>query len=181
MGVYAAYALLVAHVGFGALQTERSPWLAGAVLFGACFLTGLHLATGSRERRRDGRSAPVHEGWLDAGEARSIPDNRARIVMRDGGDRIAVFRSDNEVFAVENVCAHQGGPLGEGRIVDGCITCPWHGWQYRPGDGCSPPPFTEKVRTYQVKISAGRVLVNPDPLPPGTPQPAARIEETPHA
>ena len=72
------------------------------------------------------------------------------------------------VSAVTNICANQGGPLGEGKVVDGCITCPWHGWQYRPQDGRSPPPFTEKIVTYQVRIVAGRVEVDPTPLAPGT-------------
>ena len=79
------------------------------------------------------------------------------------------------VQAVSNVCRHQGGPLGEGRIVDGCITCPWHGWQYRPSDGCSPPPFEEKVETYRVRIADGAVWVHPEPAAPGTPQQGAPV------
>jgi nitrite reductase/ring-hydroxylating ferredoxin subunit len=75
------------------------------------------------------------------------------------------------------VCAHQGGPLGEGRILDGCITCPWHGWEYRPSDGCSPPPFAERLPTYRVRIAGGRLLLNPEPLPPGTAVEPARVEE----
>ena len=66
------------------------------------------------------------------------------------------------------MCAHQGGPLGEGRIVDGCITCPWHGYQYKPDDGRSPAPFTEKVPTYRLKLDGDRVLLHTAALPPGT-------------
>ena len=68
-----------------------------------------------------------------------------------------------------NLCAHQHGPIGEGRIIDGCVTCPWHGYQYRLEDGCAPPPFTEKLVTYRVRIAHGVVEVDPRPLPPGTP------------
>lgn len=92
-------------------------------------------------------------------------------------ERIAVFRHNGAVSAVTNLCAHQGGPLGEGAVIDGCITCPWHGWQYHPHDGCSPPPFQEKIATFQVRIVAGRALVHTVPLPPGTPTTPARIEE----
>jgi nitrite reductase/ring-hydroxylating ferredoxin subunit len=70
---------------------------------------------------------------------------------------------------VTNLCAHQNGPLGEGRIIDGCITCPWHGYQYRLADGCAPPPFTERLVTYPLRINAGVIEVEPRPLPPGTP------------
>ena len=56
----------------------------------------------------------------------------------------------------------------DGRIVRGCVVCPWHGYEYRPDTGASPPPFTEKVPTFRVRIEDGRVLVHPQPLPPGT-------------
>ena len=59
-------------------------------------------------------------------------------------------------------------PIGEGRIIDGCVTCPWHGYQYRLEDGRAPPPFTEVLTTYRVRIKNGVVEVDPRPLPPGT-------------
>ena len=78
---------------------------------------------------------------------------------------------------MSNVCRHQGGPLGEGRVVDGCITCPWHGYQYRPGDGCSPPPYTERIATYATRIEQGIVFVHRRPMPPGTAVAPSRIED----
>jgi nitrite reductase/ring-hydroxylating ferredoxin subunit len=96
-----------------------------------------------------------------------IREKRARIVTL-GGERVAVFRYDGKVSAISNVCQHQNGPLGEGKIVDGCITCPWHGYQYLPASGASPPPFTEKVPTFRVRLDGDRVLVDPRPNPPGT-------------
>ena len=90
------------------------------------------------------------------------------VVPLAGAERVAVFRHDGRLSAVSNLCAHQNGPLGEGRIVDGCITCPWHGFQYRPEDGCAPPPFTEKLATYRVRLNGRRILLDPRPNPPGT-------------
>lgn len=97
-----------------------------------------------------------------------IPVDRAKLVCPPDGERIAVFRHGDRISAVTNVCAHQGGPLGEGKVIDGCITCPWHGWTYKPHNGCAPPPFTEKIVTYQVQIVEGIIFVNPTPLPAGT-------------
>ena len=57
----------------------------------------------------------------------------------------------------------------EGRIIDGCVTCPWHGFQYRPEDGCAPAPFTEKIPTYDLKLDGGKVLIAAKAHPPGTP------------
>ena len=68
------------------------------------------------------------------------------------------------MYALSNICRHQGGPVGEGRILDGCITCPWHGWQYKPESGVSPPPFHEVIETYPVRVVDGVVYVNPEPL-----------------
>src|SRR5262249_481691 len=123
---------------------------------------------GWRERARD-RGVAAGDGWLKVGPPLSIPDKGARIVVAAGGERIAVFRDGAEIGALTNVCAHQNGPIGEGRIIDCCVTCPWHGYHDRLDDGCAPPPFTEKLATYRVRISNGLVEVDPRPLPPGTP------------
>ncbi|MBX3404137.1 MAG: ferric reductase-like transmembrane domain-containing protein [Phycisphaeraceae bacterium] len=181
MLVYAAYAMLVGHVALGAMQTDRGVLLPALVIGGAAIVCGLHIAAGLRESARDRADARVRgddgEEWFDVGPAMEIPLDRARTVCTPRGDRIAVFRHDGGVSAVTNRCAHQGGPLGEGAVIDGCITCPWHGWQYRAHDGCAPPPFAEKIATYQVRIVAGRAHVSSRALPPGSPVPPARIEE----
>jgi len=166
MLVYLAYALLVGHVALGTLQAERNPLLAGLLALGVAWVVGLHLVAGWRERARD-RDLPVRDGWVDAGPVAAIPEARARVVSVCG-ERVAVFRHAGRVSALSNVCQHQNGPLGEGRVLDGCITCPWHGYQYRPEDGCSPPPFTEKVATYRVRLVGGRVEVEARAQAPGT-------------
>jgi methionine sulfoxide reductase heme-binding subunit len=122
--------------------------------------------------------APAGTDWLRVGAVQDIPENRARIVEPEGAERIAVFRYDGKVAAVSNVCRHQGAPLGEGRVIDGCITCPWHGYQYRPEDGCSPAPFTERIATYQTRIEQGVVFVHRQARPPGTAVAPTRIEVT---
>jgi nitrite reductase/ring-hydroxylating ferredoxin subunit/DMSO/TMAO reductase YedYZ heme-binding membrane subunit len=175
MMVYAAWGLLVLHVALGALQSERSPVLAGAVGAGVAWVLGLHLVAGVREARGDVElRAGRPDGFADACAVDEIPEGRARVVCL-GGERVAIFRYDGKVSAISNACQHQNGPLGEGRVIDGCVTCPWHGYQYLPDTGASPPPFTEKVPTFRVRIEAGRVLVDPRPNPAGTRAEPARI------
>jgi methionine sulfoxide reductase heme-binding subunit len=185
MLVYPAYGLLVWHVALGGLQSERSIVYPAMAALGVSIVFGLHLVVGLRERSRDqGKSCSkgnVGSQWIDVGSVDEIPDSRAKVVCLNGRERIAVFRFAGMISAVTNVCAHQRGPLGEGRIVNGCITCPWHGWEYRPDTGVSPPPFNERIATYRVQASAGRIFVDPSPLPPGTPVEPARIEEFSHA
>jgi nitrite reductase/ring-hydroxylating ferredoxin subunit len=173
MLAYLAYALVVGHVALGAMQAEPGAALPLLLFVGAALVIGLHLAAGLKERRLD-REA-LEPAWVDAGGVDEIPNQRAKVVVV-GGERVAVFRHDGKLSCVSNVCRHQNGPLGEGKIVDGCITCPWHGYQYRPDSGTSPPPFNDKVATYNLRIANGRVLVDPKANPPGT-----RVEPVPVA
>jgi nitrite reductase/ring-hydroxylating ferredoxin subunit len=175
MGVYVAYGALLLHVALGALQSDRSPVLAALLAAGFAVVAGLHLSAAAREARGDRRLLPpAADGWVDVCHVDEIPEKRARIFPL-GGERVAVFRYDGRLSALSNVCRHQNGPLGEGKIVDGCVTCPWHGYQYRPESGRSPAPFTDKVPTFRVRVVAGRVWVDPRPLAPGTPVEPARI------
>src|SRR5581483_2973367 len=169
MLLYAAYALVVMHVALGTMQGEQTE-LVPLMLWGSVGVVSvLHLAAGWRERKSDAGIASGNDGWIAVGPPASIPDKGALIVAARGGERIAVFRDGTQIGALTNLCAHQNGPLGEGRIIDGCVTCPWHGYQYRLADGCAPPPFTEKLVTYRVRIAGGLVEVDPTPLAPGTP------------
>jgi sulfoxide reductase heme-binding subunit YedZ len=167
MLVYVAYALLIAHVTLGALQSETSPVLAAVLGVGLTAVTALHISAATAERRRDREPAVREDEYLPVCDIDSIPENRACVVVCRG-ERVAVFKYDGRVSAVSNVCRHQGGPLGEGKIIDGCITCPWHGYQYLPESGAAPPPFTEKVPTFRTRVVGNQVFLHPAPLPPGT-------------
>lgn len=166
MLVYVAYGLLVAHVALGVLQSERSIILASALSIGVLVVVGLHVAVAFKERPLEQESSAT-DGFVEACRVEEIPENRAAIRTM-GDERVAVFKYDGKVSAISNVCRHQMGPLGEGKIIDGCITCPWHGFQYLPDTGASPPPFTEKVETYDVKVENGVVYVGIKAHPPGT-------------
>jgi nitrite reductase/ring-hydroxylating ferredoxin subunit/DMSO/TMAO reductase YedYZ heme-binding membrane subunit len=168
MSLYVAYGIVVMHVALGHMQDERSPLVPLMLIGGFGTVAVLHLLAGWRERKGDD-AVGVPGRWLAVGPPAAIPDKGARIVASPGGERIAVFRDGSQVGAITNLCAHQNGPLGEGRIIDGCITCPWHGHQYRLADGCAPPPYTEKLVTYRVRLMRGLIEVDPTPLPPGTP------------
>ena len=200
MTVYGAYAVLLGHVALGALQGEGKGYLwpvTGAV---AATVFALHMYTGLAERRRDragggrteGPDAPSqrsatpsdatgpdgHTNYVRTDvRAAEIPDGEGRVVPL-GDERIAVFRNGAEISCISNVCRHQMGPLGEGRIIDGCVTCPWHGFQYDPVTGCAPPPFDDRIETWDVAIHDGFVWVNPVANPLGT---ASRTAQLPVA
>ena len=179
MLVYAAYALIVLHVALGVLQAETDPLLAVLLGLGVVWVLGLHLAAAWKGAALDREpEAAGADGFVDVCAVDDIRNNRGKVVTL-AGDRVAVFRYDGKVSAMSNACQHQNGPLGEGKVVDGLVVCPWHGFQYKPDCGASPAPFTEKVPTFRVKLDGHRVLVDPRPLPPGTTtEPAVISDDT---
>jgi len=175
MMVYAAYALIIMHVSLGFLQAETGPILAAIIGGGMIGVLSLHLLAAFKERKIDAQNFSAREpGFVAVCTIGDIPEKRARIFVL-AGERIAVFKYDGKISAVSNVCQHQNGPLGEGKIIDGCITCPWHGYQYLPDTGASPPPFAEKIPTFNVKVEHGQVFVDSRPNPPGTRVEPAKI------
>ncbi|MFK7946563.1 MAG: Rieske 2Fe-2S domain-containing protein [Saprospiraceae bacterium] len=168
-GVYLAYAMIVLHVATGTLQYETKPFYWIILVGGFITIAGLHIYVGWQETQRlkADKDNAKKNGFYEVLAVEDISEKCATTVFING-ENIAIFKYDNKISAVHNVCRHQMGPIGEGKIINGCITCPWHGYQYLPENGQSPPPFTEKLNTYQVKIIKGKVWVNPSPKPEGT-------------
>lgn len=172
MSVYLAYGSVGVHVLFGTLQHERAWGSVIGLLGPIAVVLALHLIAAWK-----GRDTSEAEGpWIDAGPIATLREGEPRRVTPKRGERIALLVHEGRLSALHGVCAHQGGPLDEGRVVDGCLTCPWHGWQYKPEDGCSPPPFQERLPVYRVKVEGGRAFVDPRPLEASDPVPL----EQPH-
>lgn len=76
-----------------------------------------------------------------------------------GGKSVAVFNAGGEFLAVDDRCAHMGGPLGEGSL-EGCIvTCPWHGWKYDLKTGRADRGAA-RVAPHPVRLEGDDVLVS---------------------
>jgi nitrite reductase/ring-hydroxylating ferredoxin subunit len=73
------------------------------------------------------------------------------------GRHVAVFRLGDEFHALDNMCLHRGGPLCEGPIDDGVVTCPWHGWSYAIRTGTMVQDPRVGVSKHDVKIE-GEVI-----------------------
>lgn len=171
--LYPAYGLLVGHIALGALASHQNLATTIAVGLSVVAVCGLHATAAIAERVRDGKDHAARD-WVAVGQVADVAEGRAVIARLANGERVAVFRHKGRLSAISNACAHQNGPLGEGRIVNGCVTCPWHGFQYRVVDGCSPAPFTEKVPTYQLRLQGQTIEIDPTANPPGT-----RVEPVP--
>lgn len=78
--------------------------------------------------------------------------------IRCGDKTICVANVNGQWLAVDNVCVHLGGPLGEGVVEKGKIVCPWHGWAYDLKTG-ELAPGKPGVKAYPLKIENGDVLI----------------------
>jgi nitrite reductase/ring-hydroxylating ferredoxin subunit len=76
-----------------------------------------------------------------------------------GGRIVALFNDDGQFRAIDGICAHQGGPLAKGKLTNGIVTCPWHGWQFHAADGkhCLNPRICQT--SFEVKIEDGGIFV----------------------
>lgn len=89
-----------------------------------------------------------------------IPVNGSKLVEVDDV-RVALFNLNGEFYAIEDVCTHDGGPLVEGTIVNGCeVKCPRHGARFdiRTGEAISFPAF-EPTASYAVRIEGNDVWI----------------------
>ena len=75
------------------------------------------------------------------------------------GKTLALCNVDGKFYALDNVCLHRGGPLGQGYLDGEKIECPWHGWQYDVKTGAVGKSPDMKVASYEVKVEGADVLV----------------------
>jgi|SRR5579871_418815 nitrite reductase (NADH) small subunit len=72
---------------------------------------------------------------------------------------ICVANVDGAIYAMDNVCLHRGGPLGQGTIEGGKVICPWHLWEWDPKTGEAGHNPNAKIAVYPVKIESGDVMI----------------------
>ncbi len=80
-------------------------------------------------------------------------------VVIAGGKEVALFNVGGQFSAIDNVCPHQGGPLGEGMLDGEEITCPWHGWTFNVKNGVCTFNPNASVPSFQVKVEGEDILV----------------------
>jgi len=99
--------------------------------------------------------------FMKIANASDLPAGQA-MVVEIAGRSIAVFNVSGQLFALDNVCAHRGGPLGEGFVDQNNLTvqCPWHGWVYNLTSGASPLNWMAKVEKFEVKFEGEEIQLS---------------------
>jgi len=96
--------------------------------------------------------------FVTVAQLADIPPGTGRTVDVKG-IWIALYNVNGTLYAVDNTCPHAGGPLGEGKMREGIVECPWHGWKFdvRTGERVNNPNFT--VACCEVRVEDGRIQI----------------------
>jgi 3-phenylpropionate/trans-cinnamate dioxygenase ferredoxin subunit len=97
--------------------------------------------------------------WIDAGAAEGLAEGKT-LSVAIGRRMIAVVRAEGRIFAIEDVCTHDGAPLTGGEIEGTEIVCPRHGARFclKTGEALTAPAY-EPVRVFETKVEDGRIWV----------------------
>ena len=106
----------------------------GVISLGAAIGGDLVYLIGTHVNRHAWRGAGTKWVPLELGGPGDIPEGGPTKV-KAGANTLILVRTGDTIHALHETCAHAGGPLAEGTIIDGCIQCPWHGSRFRLADG----------------------------------------------
>ena len=76
-----------------------------------------------------------------------------------GGKLVAVFRTEGQYYAIDDVCPHMGASLSGGWVEGGVVTCPWHAWRFRLADGTWADYTKIKIGCYPVRVVGDEVQI----------------------
>ena len=99
--------------------------------------------------------------FVSVAKADELEEGRGKHVSVDGLE-IALFKIEGKIYAIQQECPHQGGPLSEGELNEIFITCPWHGMVYDIGTGKATPDAWDhnlRAKTFKVKVEGSDVKV----------------------
>lgn len=105
--------------------------------------------------------------WHRIARVDEIPPGTGK-ELTAGGRVIALFHVDGEFYAMDGVCPHAGGPLGQGTLNGLVVTCPWHGWQFDVSTGRHCLNANIQHPTFPVKVDGDDVLVAIPEAPPAS-------------
>ncbi|MGA8220257.1 MAG: Rieske (2Fe-2S) protein [Candidatus Acidiferrales bacterium] len=97
--------------------------------------------------------------FLRAAKKDEVPAGSIREFQLEG-KVVAVANVAGKLFAINNVCLHRGGPLGQGELDRQVVTCPWHGWQYDVTTGKLVTNPAVGVETYPVEVRGEDIFID---------------------
>lgn len=100
----------------------------------------------------------MKNGFVPVGRVSDFAPGHGKMVVVNGR-HVALFRLGDEFHALDNLCLHRGGPLCEGPIENGVVTCPWHGWSYQIRTGTMVQDPRVGVSCHEIRLDGDQVTV----------------------
>ncbi len=97
--------------------------------------------------------------FIKIGSKADLPGDGEAKEFEVNGTAVCVANVDGNLAAMDNMCIHRGGPLGQGVVMDGKIICPWHGWGFDPKTGASDQDASLAMKVYAMKVEGEDVLI----------------------
>jgi nitrite reductase (NADH) small subunit len=97
--------------------------------------------------------------FVAAARLSELPSGTIR-ELQVAGTSVALANVEGKVYAINGVCIHRGGPLGEGELAGKLVTCPWHGWQYDVTTGKVAQSPNMGVACYPTEVRGDEILVD---------------------
>jgi nitrite reductase/ring-hydroxylating ferredoxin subunit len=94
-----------------------------------------------------------------AGDLRELPPGSLTEV-EVGGKIVALCHADGAVHAIDGICPHRQGPLGQGALHGTMVVCPWHAWEFDCTTGVHDYNPAIKLDTYPVKVDGDDILID---------------------
>ena len=98
--------------------------------------------------------------FIKIAAASELPTSGEAKEFEVAGKTVCVANINGRVCAMDNVCLHEGGPLGQGYVDGTKVVCPWHGWEYDVATGQLFDDPKSKLDVYPIKVENGDVLVD---------------------
>jgi nitrite reductase/ring-hydroxylating ferredoxin subunit len=114
---------------------------------------------------------PANDAFVRAARLAELPAGGC-LAVQVGGHTVALCRTGDRVFAVDNRCPHMGFPLHRGTVADGILTCHWHHARFDLATGGTFDQFADDVPSFAVELRGDEVWI--DLRPPGEPSAHAR-------
>lgn len=106
-------------------------------------------------------SAPTADGYRAVAFAHQVTEKKAGTFPLEGAPIVAVFRHAGQLWVIDNACAHEDGPVGEGDVEGKCVRCPYHDWEYDFTTGACRTDPERSLATFSVRERDGVIWVGP--------------------
>jgi nitrite reductase/ring-hydroxylating ferredoxin subunit len=96
--------------------------------------------------------------WTKLATIGEVPTDSV-IEVEHGGNLYAICNAGGQVRALGGVCPHEGGPIGQGTVIQGMVVCPWHMWEFDSRSGACLVDDRMGIPVYGVKVEDSSILV----------------------